>query len=442
MDSCADNDIVLVAPGRYVENIIWPNTYGIHLISELGPEVTIIDGSNPSNPDSGSVVLFGSQQDTTTVLYGFTIINGTGTFAPSFNTTLGGGLYCCNGSSPSIIDNVITTNSATWGGGGIGCTGSSPIIRDNTIYENGADTVGGGILAYSSSHPTIEHNIINNNTARWAGGIYIVTGSNPIITDNDILRNEASYSAGGGLGIAWSSAPTLQYNNIIGNKAAYGGGGIYCTMYSTPIIMNCTIENDTAIAMYGGGIRIRDNASTTVKHTTISNNQGAGISCTAGGTAIVDSCVISNNSYNGIYCYENGNTTINRCQITDNVGYAVNNLDPAVVVNAEYNWWGDSTGPYHPDSNPGGLGDSVSDYVDFIPWLYWPGVEEHPIIKLVERHETFGATIFAGPLQLPEGKNCKIFDITGRVVLPQNIKAGIYFIEVDGKITRKVVKVR
>ncbi len=51
-------------------------------------------------------------------------------------------------------------------------------------------------------------------------------------------------------------------------------------------------------------------------------------------------------------------------------------------------------------------------------------------------------TIFSGPLLLPEGKNYRVFDITGRVVLPDKIKPGIYFIEVDGRITQKVVKVR
>ena len=55
---------------------------------------------------------------------------------------------------------------------------------------------------------------------------------------------------------------------------------------------------------------------------------------------------------------------------------------------------------------------------------------------------TMNQTILSGPLLLPEGKNYKVFDITGRVVLPQNIRPGIYFIEVDGEITRKVVKIR
>ncbi|UCE20325.1 MAG: T9SS type A sorting domain-containing protein [Gemmatimonadota bacterium] len=38
-------------------------------------------------------------------------------------------------------------------------------------------------------------------------------------------------------------------------------------------------------------------------------------------------------------------------------------------VNAENNWWGSCTGPSH-STNPQGLGDAVSDNVDFAPWLF------------------------------------------------------------------------
>jgi hypothetical protein len=51
-------------------------------------------------------------------------------------------------------------------------------------------------------------------------------------------------------------------------------------------------------------------------------------------------------------------------------------------------------------------------------------------------------TIFREPLQLPEGKKCKVYDITGRLVEPTRITRGIYFIEIEDKIVHKVVKVR
>ena len=68
------------------------------------------------------------------------------------------------------------------------------------------------------------------------------------------------------------------------------------------------------------------------------------------------------------------------------------------------------------------------------------GVEEDDDISV--EYENRFTTIFRGPLQLPEGKECKVFDITGRVVELTKITRGIYFIEVEGVVTQKVVKVR
>ncbi|UCG30906.1 MAG: SBBP repeat-containing protein [candidate division WOR-3 bacterium] len=52
------------------------------------------------------------------------------------------------------------------------------------------------------------------------------------------------------------------------------------------------------------------------------------------------------------------------------------------------------------------------------------------------------ATIFRGCLPLPEDKKCRVFNIAGRLVEPDKIQPGIYFIEIDGVVTQKVVKVR
>jgi len=58
------------------------------------------------------------------------------------------------------------------------------------------------------------------------------------------------------------------------------------------------------------------------------------------------------------------------------------------------------------------------------------------------KQTTIYATILRGPLQLPEGKKCRVFDIAGRVVEPDKMKPGIYFVEIDGVVTQKVVKVK
>ena len=62
--------------------------------------------------------------------------------------------------------------------------------------------------------------------------------------------------------------------------------------------------------------------------------------------------------------------------------------------------------------------------------------------NLFNPENQFYATILSGSLCFPEGKICKVFDITGRIVIPDKIKPGIYFIEVDGEIRQKVIKIR
>jgi hypothetical protein len=57
-------------------------------------------------------------------------------------------------------------------------------------------------------------------------------------------------------------------------------------------------------------------------------------------------------------------------------------------------------------------------------------------------HNRFATTIFSGPLQLPGGRKYKVFDITGRIVEPDKIAPGIYFVEIDNEIVEKVVKIR
>ncbi|UCF70805.1 MAG: M23 family metallopeptidase [candidate division WOR-3 bacterium] len=71
-----------------------------------------------------------------------------------------------------------------------------------------------------------------------------------------------------------------------------------------------------------------------------------------------------------------------------------------------------------------------------------PGVEEGPSVKNVEEYRCTGTTVYSGPLQLPEGKKCRVYDIMGRVIETEKMRRGIYFIEIDGEVVQKVIKIR
>ena len=92
-----NGDTILVDDRTYIENINFKGkaiTVASHFLvdsNETHIENTIIDGSQPTNPDSGSVVVFNSGEDTTSILCGFTITGGTGTYDP-FPARVGGGI--------------------------------------------------------------------------------------------------------------------------------------------------------------------------------------------------------------------------------------------------------------------------------------------------------------------------------------------------------------
>jgi hypothetical protein len=62
--------------------------------------------------------------------------------------------------------------------------------------------------------------------------------------------------------------------------------------------------------------------------------------------------------------------------------------------------------------------------------------------KAIHGGHIYAPTILTGALYLPKDKTCRVFDITGREVDAARLSPGIYFIEMDGQITNKVIKIR
>jgi len=282
----SDGDTVLVADGIYTGDGNRDIDFlgkAIVVMSENGAESCVIDCE-----EAGRGFYFHNEEESSSVLQGFSITNGRGD---------GAGIYCYN-ASPNIMGNTITGNTAAmWYGGGIYCVYSSPTITDNTITGNTGDEDGGGIYC-SSSSPTIKGNTIMWNTADDGGGIYCCNSSSPTITDNTITGNTVYYT-GGGI-YCTSSSPTITGNTITGNVTIYYyGGGIYCGgEVSYPTIANNTISGNTA-SIYGspaqsngGGICCFGNSSPTITGNTITENTATGW---GGG---------------GIYCYSNFSPTI------------------------------------------------------------------------------------------------------------------------------------
>jgi len=156
INASANTDTVLVQPGTYVENInfngklitLASKFLTIHDSSYIS--TTIIDGNAIS-----SVVIFDSGENSSALLTGFTIRNGT--------ASMGGGIFC-EDSSPSLDNVIISDNYASVVGGGIYCDSSDPNLQNLTIKNNSANSNGGGIYL-NASQPNLDNVIISDNYA-------------------------------------------------------------------------------------------------------------------------------------------------------------------------------------------------------------------------------------------------------------------------------------
>ena len=293
IDSTVDGDTVLVSPGTYVENIDFLGK-AITVASTDGPDATVIDGAQ-----NGSVVKFVTDEGSDSVLEGFTITNGSGTYGDFYGYMAyqGGGIHC-DKASPTITSNHIEWNEVDVGGG-IHCkNGSAPHIAGNRICNNTAFMVGGGLAAVSNCAGAITDNVISFNIAHVSsGGICLTVYCSPSVSGNLIEGNFAS-GPGAGIYCHSRSSPVIANNYFVENQATEAGGGISCWGTSNPEIVNNTLFQNQA-GTYGGGICCRDSSSPVITNNTIMENEastsGGGLGCLSNSFPVVKNTISREN---------------------------------------------------------------------------------------------------------------------------------------------------
>ena len=303
IDLATNGDTVLVQPSTYFENINFKGkaitVASLFIMNGDTNHInnTIIDGSQPSNPDSGSVVYFASNEDTNSVLTGFTITGGSGTVGhwfPGWGPSKSGGGIRVAFSGAKIEKNKIINNNITTSGdtvaSGVGIVAIADfadyvVIRDNQISENTATSpvyaaLGGAINWAEVGTCVFERNRVTNNACNGEGaygsGLSILgrTGlqwtyivRNNFIKDN--ILNASSHGAGGGIYIN-NCSPEVTNNIITGNGSGPDGGGIGVTRWTNqigvakPVFINNTITNNSATEN-GGGVFVFGSQQANVK---------------------------------------------------------------------------------------------------------------------------------------------------------------------------------
>ncbi|HNS18588.1 MAG TPA: right-handed parallel beta-helix repeat-containing protein [Bacteroidales bacterium] len=320
IDAASDGDTVLVDEGTYYENIDFIGkaiTVASWFIIDSDSdhiEYTVIDGSQPVNPDKAAVVTFNSGEDTTSMICGFTITGGGGNFYPSIPIVGGGGIACDN-SGATICDNHIEYNTIETSfyaeGAGIG-TGPPDadiflVIRNNRIRHNTLSTysigAGGGMSIRTDAR------IINNE-----------------ITDN-MAESISQYVNGGGLySGGWNTFNTVEIrNNIITGNELYSssniayqcsGGGVFIYKNHGEISNNMITGNsmDGTTNGRGAGVCIAITDTTLeLKYNRITDNYFVGMECLGGGinfwgagAKVVNNLIAYNTASlgGGIYSYD------------------------------------------------------------------------------------------------------------------------------------------
>ncbi|MCP4413848.1 MAG: hypothetical protein GY808_14915, partial [Gammaproteobacteria bacterium] len=298
---------------------------------------TIIDGSKPSNPDSGSVVYFISGEDTTSMLMGFTITGGSGTYTAEHSVRWGGGIACwfsgARLTSNRIINNTVNGNSHSVFGGGVGAgfLGSNAyvILEDNYVLNNQVNSTddgafGGGVgLACNGK---LVDNVISYNSCTSkayeanGGGVKITAESEllprtVIVKGNRITHNFAEGKkflgphGAKGAGIVNHFCKVIILNNdilynhlnAIEGGDAYGAGINMNRANSGSLISGNKISYNTIaenITSGGGGISLRYcGLSVSVTNNIISGNsatQGGGIMVLNFNSEIVNNTIVNN----------------------------------------------------------------------------------------------------------------------------------------------------
>ena len=434
IDAASNDDTVLVAENTYYENINFKGK-AIVVASEFVVDgdtshisKTVINGSQPENPDIGSVVIFESGEDTTSVLCGFTITGGTG--------------------SKEIIE------SADWRiGGGVSILASGAKLLYNYIdgnsVSNAGGVMGGGIIAGGEVTKipwvVMRNNKVRNNKvlstgyAGNDGGILICY--NLIMTDNEISQNEANgalQSVGGGAVIYGNFGPIkvqIRNNLITENKAVSvsnistntAGGGlaiIKCSgIVSDNVISHNKIESSPGKWGEGSGVLVQEvNAKDFVfENNLIANNSYVGQQCSGGGMELFNcggkfrnNVIVDNQAIHGggITIVNNSgeppvliNNTITGNKATTNGGGFYLADAKAVVINTII--WG-NTAPTGASIYQSGSTLSVK-YSDVQGSTLWPGEGN------INQDPMFTESI-NNPFALSEGSPCidkGIADTTG-----------------------------
>ncbi|MBU1936211.1 right-handed parallel beta-helix repeat-containing protein [bacterium] len=392
---------------------------------------TIIDASAWADEDTASAVLILNGSTRATTFSGFTVTGGHGiSRGPDPIYRIGGAFFVEN-SKPVVSSNIISRNQAG-GSSAIAAEHSNPVISSNLIYGNRQFGAIIGLYVCSGDTPAIiEANNVGANfelpgDPESCCSQHIGVDYSDVIIRSNYIHDHLGFEA---IGLRIRNSKVELSGNVFENLhfrecplsepqrceiveirrsevKVLDNTFLNCSTFErcclilseadiygpTPIVSGNVFENIAGPdgGGYGGAGILVLNSDAFVSHNRFTNCAYGAIGISTWTQFPPCSVFVTENEFigndydelPGVYqasavnmltdgtgkAFLSGNT------FTDNQKIAVNILyegsdSLTYFMEAEQNFWGDSSGPYHPILNPTGRGDTIAGRVDFDPWL-------------------------------------------------------------------------
>ncbi len=395
-------------------NDAWNGEAATWISGIIGPKATIAAGIGIVDP--GGIVNVAAGTYNVTSVINVNVANLTISGASATNTFVDG-----SGKNASIVDGADVLFNVTADG----------VTIENLTIDLGDDTTDFDVGVLTPNGGGFDNLTVQNCIFEYAAfglfpgeqSIHLGGGAGVTITGNTFEAASGNSVLYVGENVAGGGNDSLTVsNNTVAPGSDTDGGGTFFNQMGP--VTNSTISGntftDTGIAVYlGAGSTATNNI--TVVGNTFDSTSGFGPYGALVITSEVDGVATSNivvtcNTFKGtqaagaITIFDSNLTTsdVDGSTITINYNNFVGNIGGGVVVgagvsgtpvDAQYNWWGDVSGP----SGPGGIGsgDGVSANVDYDPWSLTPDPCETKTIGFWKTHPGSTLVVYGlGPLVL------------------------------------------
>lgn len=234
---------------------------------------------------------------------------------------------------------------------------SGVVLLENVEIRGGG--AGGSLLVSEQGELTVRRTRINDN-----GGNVLVSDSKVEIRDSEIAGNDMPFGAALDIAYTRGGNVTLTGNRIGGNRLSDGAPTLRVNGFGTKDAVNLDIQHNlvrngtTNLVLSTNGLMQGTVACNTLRQ----GDLGLSIRTQTLQAPGLPLTIINN-------FIEDHTPPILPIYLDFGIGRGATS---EVAVTMKDNWWGDASGPYDPEQNPLGRGDSVGDNITYGSWLTAP----------------------------------------------------------------------